>query len=157
MSNETPGDGGTMSDVTYRRGQSTGGANVDQESNLMGKYLQKLGQDWAAAELRGDAVFLEHTLADDFVGIGPRGFMLTKEQWLARYESGDLKHQSFQLGDVQVCVYEDAAVMRGHETIKGRYKGQDLEGRFRTTLVFVKQQGHWLLAALHLSDMVEES
>jgi ketosteroid isomerase-like protein len=155
MSNETPGDGGTMSEVTYRRGQSTGGANVDQESDRIGKYLQELGQDWAAAELRGDTAFLEHTLADDFVGIGPRGFVLTKEQWLARYESGDLNHQSFQLGDVRVRIYEDAAVMTGHETIKGRYKDQDLGGRFRTTLVFVKQQGHWLLVALHLSDMVE--
>ena len=110
-----------------------------------------------AAELRGDTAFLEYTLADDFAGIGPRGFMLTGEQWLARYESGDLKHESFLLDDVQVRIYEDAAVMTGRETIKGKYKDHGVEGQFRTTLVFVKQQGRRLLATLHLSPRVEGS
>jgi len=82
-----------------------------------------------AAELRGDTAFLEYTLADGFAGIGPRGFMLTGEQWLARYESGDLKHESFLLDDVQVRTYEDAAVMTGHETIKGKYKDHGVEGQ----------------------------
>ena len=33
--------------------------------------------------MRGDTAFLERTLAEDCVGVEPRGFTLTKEQWLA--------------------------------------------------------------------------
>ena len=119
------------------------------------QQLEKLGEDWAAAELRGDTAFLEHTLADDFVGVGPRGFTLTKDQWLERHEAGKLKYKSFRMDDVQVHLYGDAAIVTGRETMKGKCADHDVEGQFRTTLVSVEQQGRCLLASLHLSPIVE--
>jgi len=121
--------------------------------NARARQLEKLVEDRAAAEFCGDTTFLERALADDFVGIGPRGFILTKDQWLARYESVDLKYESFQWDEVQVRVYEDAAVVTSRETAKGKYQDHDLQGRFRAALVFVEQQGRWPLASLHLSPI----
>jgi ketosteroid isomerase-like protein len=121
------------------------------------QQLKKLGKDWAAAELRGDTAFLEHALADDFVGVGPRGFMLTKDQWLARHESGNLKYKSFELDKAGVRIYGDAAVAVCREIAEGVYEDEngryDLQDQFRATLVFVKQQERWLLAGLHLSPI----
>jgi hypothetical protein len=42
--------------------------------------LSDLANDWVAAELDGDTTSLKEILADDFVGVGPRGFSLTREQ-----------------------------------------------------------------------------
>ncbi|HEY7908531.1 MAG TPA: nuclear transport factor 2 family protein [Thermomicrobiales bacterium] len=129
---------------------------MDQEGNHMEDHLQTLGQEWATAELHGDADTLGHMLADDFVGIGPRGFMLTKEQWLARYTSGGLRQDSFTWDEVRVRVYGDAAVATGRQTQQGAFQGHDIAGQFRVTQVFVQQGGRWLLAALHLSAIAGE-
>ncbi|HEX6551650.1 MAG TPA: nuclear transport factor 2 family protein [Ktedonobacteraceae bacterium] len=113
----------------------------------------RLADAWATAELQGDTAVLERTLADDFVGIGPLGFMLTKQEWLARHQSGDLKYASFSLDEIKVRVYNDAAILIGRQVQNGTYRGNSIQGQFRITLVFVQQQGRWKLASLQLSPI----
>jgi ketosteroid isomerase-like protein len=117
--------------------------------------VEELGQQWAAAELRSDTAALDRLLADDFVGIGPLGFMLTKEQWLARFASGDIRYSAFAWEDVQVRVYGDAAIATGRQAQTGTYRGRDITAQFRATLVFVRPAGRWLLAGLQLSPIGE--
>ena len=117
------------------------------------KELREVIEEWAAAERRGDAASLESALAEDFIGIGPRGFMLTKDQWLERHESGKLRYQSLGLDEVKVRLYGDAAVVTGRQSAEGKYEDFDLRDRFRATLVFVKQRERWMLAGLHLSPI----
>jgi ketosteroid isomerase-like protein len=110
-----------------------------------------LADTWATAELRGDTAFLEDRLSDDFIGIGPLGFMLTKQEWIARHQSGDLKYQSFSLDEVKVRVFSDAAILTGRQVQEAAYRGNPIPGQFRITLVFIQQQGKWRLANLQLS------
>jgi ketosteroid isomerase-like protein len=124
--------------------------NAEQE-------VLRLADAWATAELRGDTAFLESTLADDFIGIGPLGFMLTKQEWLARHTSGDLKYESFNLDEVKVRVYNDAAILTGRRVQNAAYRGNSIQRQFRTTLVFVQRQGQWRLASLHLSPLAENA
>jgi ketosteroid isomerase-like protein len=120
--------------------------------------LMRVLQEWAAAEQRGDTTFLERTLADDFIGVGPRGFTLTKEQWLDRHETGSLRYESFGLDEVEVRPYGDAAVTVCRQSAEGAYEDEngryDIHEQFRATLVFVKRQGRWLLASLQLSPIL---
>src|SRR5437588_10422185 len=110
--------------------------------------VARLADAWANAELRGDTTFLEGTLADDFIGIGPLGFMLTRQEWLARHQSGDLKYEALTLDEVKVRVYNDAAILTGRQVQNAAYRGNSIEAQFRTTLVFVHQHGQWQLVSL---------
>ena len=110
-----------------------------------------LADTWAAAELRGDTTFLERILTDDYTGIGPLGFMLTKQEWIVRHQAGDLKYESFSLDEVKVRVYSDAAILTGRQVQEAAYRGNPIPGQFRITLVFIQRQGQWRLASLQLS------
>ena len=79
--------------------------------------------------------------------------MLTKQEWLARHQSGDLQYDSFNLDEVKVRVYNDAAVLIGRQVQEGAYRSNSIKAQFRTTLVFVHQHGQWRLASLHLSPI----
>jgi ketosteroid isomerase-like protein len=115
-------------------------------------------EDWANAELAGDTDFLRAALADNFVGVGPRGFTLTKEEWLDRHESGVLKYGSFAIDEVGVRFYGDAAVVVCRQAADGVYEDDngsyDIHEQFGATLVFARQQGRWLLAGLQLSPIL---
>jgi uncharacterized protein (TIGR02246 family) len=120
--------------------------------------LEELAQEWASAELRGDTALLGSAMTEDYVGVGPRGFTLTREQWLNRHEAGNLRYESFGLDEIQVRLYGDAAVAVCRQSAEGVYEDEngryDIHEQFRATLVFVRQQGRWLLAGLQLSPIL---
>src|SRR6266566_6080030 len=93
-----------------------------QNDNLE-QSLRILLENWAGAELQGDVSFLGNALANDFVAIGPLGFMLSKEDWLQRHGSGDLKYTAFNMSDLNIRFYGDAAIVTSRQTQKGNYKG----------------------------------
>jgi ketosteroid isomerase-like protein len=119
----------------------------------MEKDLEQLGQEWAAAELHGDVSALRAMLADDFVGVGPLGFTLTKQEWLDRHASGDLVYDRLSWEDARVRLHGPAAVVIGVQVQQGRYRGRPIDGRFRATHVFIHEDGRWRLEGIHLSAM----
>ena len=125
----------------------------EQEHARTQQAILELGRRWAAAERAGDAAALDAVLAPTFVGVGPWGFVLTREQWLARYAPGGLRNQAFTWEEVQVRDYGDSAIAVGVQAQEATYQGQDASGRFRATQVAVRDGGHWLVAGMHLSPL----
>ncbi|HZD00413.1 MAG TPA: nuclear transport factor 2 family protein [Actinomycetes bacterium] len=118
--------------------------------------VRDLGARWAAAERVGDTDALQPLLTDDFVGVGPLGYMLTKQQWLDRYTSGDFANQQFSWDDVTVRSYGQAAIAVGVQTQQATYKGRPSNGRFRLTQVLVCGDSGWRIAGLHLSPLADQ-
>jgi ketosteroid isomerase-like protein len=104
---------------------------------------------WAAAEQASDAAALEGLLADDFVGVGPLGFVLDRGQWLVRFDNG-LENRAFAVEEPQVRDYGSSAVVVGVLAQQTSFQGRDNSGRFRLTLVAVRPADRWLLANAHI-------
>ena len=109
--------------------------------------------DWIAAELRGDTAFLERALADDFVAVGPLGFMLTKPEWIGRHRSGDLRYAALDLGEVTVRVYDQAAVLIARQLQDLTYRGSAVVAQLRTTVVLIRRGSDWQLVGVHMSPI----
>jgi ketosteroid isomerase-like protein len=121
------------------------------ETGTADAALSVFARSWSEAELRGDVEVLDELLTDDFTAVGPRGFVLSKKQWLDRYTSGALVHDAFTWEEVAVRTYGSAAVAVGVQGQQSVFDGRDADGLFRITQTLVEEDGAWKLAALHLS------
>jgi ketosteroid isomerase-like protein len=106
---------------------------------------------WANAERTRDTTFLQANLTDDFVGVGPLGFLLPKEAWLARHFGNDLAYETFDLDEMQIRTHGAAAIVIARQTAVGTYQGHPLPAVLRDTLLLVNEGGPWKLAGIHMS------
>jgi ketosteroid isomerase-like protein len=115
--------------------------------------LADLPTVWAAAERAGDHDTLDALLTDDFVGIGPVGFMLPKEAWLARFSQG-LRYEQLNLEEVSTRRYGDAAVIVAHQHAHGDHQGNPTPEDSRVSIVATSDastDGDWRIAGIHYS------
>src|SRR5436190_16572007 len=112
----------------------TSSSFVFGQSNDKQSVLQTLYQ--MATALRSNNVYaLDKIYANDYTSVNPRGFIITKTSRLESIKSGHLKYESFEYEDVQVRLYENAAVVNA--TIKAKIKGED-ETTVLATLTLVR-------------------
>jgi ketosteroid isomerase-like protein len=113
--------------------------------------LDEFLKEWADAERSGDATRLDALLTDDFLGVGPVGFVLPKAAWMARFRGG-LTYESFELRDIQSRVHRNAAVITARQVGRGTIQGRPLPFEaVRVTLALVEAGGRWRLAGIHMS------
>jgi uncharacterized protein (TIGR02246 family) len=124
------------------------------EGGAVEQAIKQVDTERIQAQIHADAAALDRIYADDFIGIGPSGTVRTKPQVLADFTSHHLTFQSITTNEVQVRVYENAAVETGVSTMIGQDKGKTVPRDNRFTRVWVKQQGRWRLVANHYSLLI---
>lgn len=110
------------------------------------QYIVRGAREWAESVATGDTAALERILADDFVGIDPKGRFYTKAQMLADTRNAPKYFLSNRLDEVRVRFFGDTAVAQGSETWERR-RGQPRRGRFVWTDTWVKRNGQWQIVA----------
>ena len=120
----------------------------------MNDELAKVTEQLLQAELKGDVATMERMMTDDFVAVGPRGFVLNKAAWLQGHKTHELQYQDMTQDELTERSYGDAALVTKKQSNKATFQGHDASGEFRVTQFFVKQGGEWRLASTQLSPIM---
>lgn len=124
------------------------------ENLLTEQTLINTEKAWNEALLANDLATVNRIVADDWVGIDFKGAMTSKEETLAQLKSGESRNEYVELGDMNVRVYGDTAVVMGTDTEKSVYQGENTSGRYAFTDVFVKKDGRWQAVASQSTRIV---
>jgi ketosteroid isomerase-like protein len=115
--------------------------------------IEEFGKRWVKAELAGDTDAMDSLAHNDFLLVGPLGFILDKAQWLERYSSGAFVTSSLDWRDTTVRVFGDCAVVIGVHYQQAAYRGQPNNGQFRATHILIREDSAWRLVGMHLSPI----
>lgn len=96
------------------------------------------------AALHRDAAFSERTLADDYVAITPLGQVISKADTIAARKTAQLRYEAIDISDMIVRLYGNTAIVTARAEVKGTELGEEFNGPYRFTRVWVKRNGHWL-------------
>ena len=123
------------------------GAAAQPAAGNVEQTLMKMERDGLAALLKRDVASFGRLVSDDAVMTTPDGASQTKAQLLADLKSGALVMESSEISDMKVRVFGDAAIVTYTTADKGKFKGQDISGRYRWTDVFVRRGGTWQIVS----------
>jgi ketosteroid isomerase-like protein len=116
--------------------------------------IQSIIDHWIVAERQNDAHSLDDDLTDDFLFVGPAGFILDKDQFLGRFDSGDLKTTSFDISGLTLREHDNLAIAVGVWTQETTFRNRPNNGNFRLTAVFTGSGDSWQVIGAQLSPMM---
>ena len=108
-------------------------------------YIRKSESEWAESVANGDAAVIERILADDFLGVDPKGKLYDKVTMISETKEGPKHFVSNHLEDVKIWFFGDnTAVAQGSESWVRR-NGE--RGRFVWTDTWILRKGRWQIVA----------
>jgi ketosteroid isomerase-like protein len=126
-------------------GQSAASNAASPTSRHEEQQVVKVQDALIDAYLHHDYAVLDRVLADDYTYIDDDGFVLTKQQMVEAFKSDDDRITSYKRQDEKVSVFGDTAIMTYRYQTEETYKGHEVGGDLRTTRIFAKRNGHWVM------------
>lgn len=108
------------------------------------RYILDSERQWAESVATGDTSAIERILADDFIGVDPKGHLYAKQQMIDETRDAPKNFVSNHLNDVKVRFYGNTAIAQGSETWE-KHSGE--RGRFVWTDTWLQRNGHWQIVA----------
>jgi ketosteroid isomerase-like protein len=118
--------------------------SVEKDPKETERYILDSERQWAESVTTGDTSAIERILADDFIGIDPKGRLYNKQQMIRETRDAPKYFVSNRLNDVKVRFYGNTAIAQGSETWE-KHSGE--RGRFVWTDTWLQRNGRWQIVA----------
>ena len=120
--------------------------------------LRSIEQSLARAYVKGDRAFIERVLDSEWTVTGAGGQVLNKQQVLREtFESTERQVKAVRIDRVRVRLYGDSAIVTGRSWARGTYRGQQMEGTFLFTDIFVRRNLQWKVVSSQATVLAGES
>src|SRR5437899_8492474 len=90
--------------------------SVQKDQKETERYIIESERQWAESVATGDTSTIERILADDFVGVDPKGRFYDKVTMVADTRNAPKHFLSNHANDIKVRFYGHSAVAQGDET-----------------------------------------
>jgi hypothetical protein len=121
-----------------------GGCNQRYDQKEAERYITESEKQWAESVANGDSSVIQRILADDFVGVDPKGRLYDKAKMIAETTDGPKYFGSNHLNEVKIRFYGNMVIAQGNESWE-RKSGE--RGRFVWTDTWLRRNGHWQIVA----------
>jgi RNA polymerase sigma factor (sigma-70 family) len=109
--------------------------------------IAELERAWGQALINRDAATMDRIVGYEMVGTDPAGNLWNKAQYLESVKAGAFKVESFEIAELKVHVYGNAAIAFGLGIINKHSKSGFSRGGSRSTDTYVCRNGCWQCVA----------
>ena len=123
--------------------------HMDEQADraLAADQVLRAEREWLLAHLRLDVRALDRLMAPEYSQIDDNGRLVSKEQVLASFRSGERGWSEAHSDEHRVSVYGDTAVVIGRWGARGVNAGQPFDYAARYVSVWVRSDGEWRMVS----------
>jgi len=119
----------------------------------MEETIRTLQERVNTALLESDWETLNDLVTPDARIIGPRGFIISRDEWIGVHQGSDYQQVKLEASDTEVHTYDSAGIRFDVVDSECSYKGETIAGHFRVTQVWATDRGRWQLAAVQYTSL----
>jgi len=122
-------------------GQQDDSAPANPE--MQREEIVNLEKEAARAIQTNAGTFFRRVYADDFAGTLSHGQVVNKTTFINAVQNGEVKYDSFNVSDVNVKLFRDAAVATSLWSARGVYRDERFASQMRTIHVYINTPHGW--------------
>ena len=108
------------------------------------------------AQLNSDVTELDRLISEDLLFTGPDGKLATKADDLAAHQSGGVQIQEHEPTELRIRRFgSDVAIVALCTRMLVSVRGTPVQGTFRYTRVWARENGSWRVVGGHVAPAVE--